>query len=142
MRYIIIAGIAWLCAQGYKTLRAWVKQKSFPKEVIFSSGGMPSAHSAFISALAVTIGEVEGWNSTMFALAFVFASIVVYDSIGVRRSVGLQAQIINRMIETNEIRSGEHLDKTKEVMGHTPSEAFVGVALGVVVGLVFSKILL
>lgn len=49
-----------------------------PKQLI-GSGGMPSSHSATVTALAVAIGLQDGFNCSLFATATIFASVVGYQ---------------------------------------------------------------
>ena len=100
------------------------------KRIITESGGMPSAHSAVVSSIATYIGFKEGLYSAVFGLALTFAAIVIYDSMKVRYSNGVQAQRINQIIEQNKIK----LTKVRVVKGHTPLEVAVGLAIGVLIG--------
>lgn len=91
---------------------------------------MPSSHSAFVTSLATGIGLYEGFDSTMFALATVFALIVMYDASGVRRAAGKQARVLNAIIEDLNRRE-LHPERLKELLGHTPFEVVVGALLGI-----------
>jgi len=103
---------------------------------LVSSGGMPSSHSATVSALATTIGLIEGTGSVAFAIAVILAGVVLYDSAGVRQSVGKQAVVLNRIIK--ELRDRRPIAEVetdlKELIGHTAFEVAAGVVLGVGVG--------
>lgn len=117
-----------------------------------SSGGMPSSHSAAVTALATTTGFREGWNSTLFALACIIGLIVMYDAMGIRRHAGEQAIAINELeaafdkhIETEDPEySRRHLHhqrkKLKELLGHQPIEVAGGAAFGVALGVVFAMV--
>jgi acid phosphatase family membrane protein YuiD len=98
-----------------------------------SSGGMPSAHSAMVCALATAVAITYGLGSTYFAISVILAMIVMYDAAGVRQSVGLQSVVLNRIIL--ELKRKEPLVKIeadlRELMGHTPFEVIVGAALGI-----------
>jgi acid phosphatase family membrane protein YuiD len=106
------------------------------------TGGMPSSHSCSTAGMAMTVGLIEGFNSVSFAIAFCLAVIVMYDAAGVRRSVGLQAKVLNSMME--ELFS-EHphfsTEKVKEFLGHTPLEVFVGAAMGIAIAWFFNQII-
>ena len=104
-------------------------------ERLFGSGGMPSSHSATVCALATTTGMEYGGESFQFAIAMVFAIIVMYDAIGVRREAGNQAKVLNEMMEVF-VSMGSNMkaqDKLKEFIGHTPLQVLAGAILGVVV---------
>ena len=98
---------------------------------------MPSSHSAVTVAIATMIGKSEGFDSPMFALAFVFASVVMYDAAGVRRAAGKQAKLLNKLVETPGLTNVQVQEKLVEVLGHTPVQVFVGAAIGIIVGLIF-----
>ena len=106
---------------------------------IIGAGGMPSSHTACITSLATSIGVTEGFGSPLFALAAVFSFIVMYDAAGVRRAAGKQAAILNKIIESD----GKNInvqEKLVEFLGHTPFEVFVGVIVGISLGLFFCAI--
>lgn len=106
---------------------------------IIGSGGMPSSHAAFVSSLATMIGHKHGLNSDLFAVVMVFSLIIVYDAGGVRRAVGEQANVINRLIQDLDLSRLEEdreyiKNELKELVGHTPFEIFAGILLGIIVG--------
>jgi acid phosphatase family membrane protein YuiD len=103
---------------------------------MFSSGGLPSSHSALVTAVALTIGFQEGFDTSIFALAVAIGMIVIYDAAGVRRQAGIHAERINEIMK-NFIES-RHLpeEDLKEMLGHTPFEVITGVLLGVLISLV------
>jgi acid phosphatase family membrane protein YuiD len=96
---------------------------------------MPSSHSAVVVALATRVGMHEGVGSTPFALAMVFAAVVLYDAAGIRRAVSIQARILNRMLE--EVIEYQRFSEKRllELLGHTPFEVFVGSLLGLLFAL-------
>lgn len=104
---------------------------------IFTSGGMPSSHSSFVTSLATLVGIESGFNSTEFAVVCVFALIIMYDASGVRRAVGKQATILNQMLEDLHNKKQIEQKKLKELIGHTPKEVFFGAILGVIVAITF-----
>ncbi|NLL49002.1 MAG: divergent PAP2 family protein [Firmicutes bacterium] len=126
--------LAWAIAQFLKIISwAFVSRELNFKRLV-EPGGMPSSHSAFVTSLSTGIGMCEGFDSTMFALAAVFAVIVMYDASGVRRAAGKQARVLNRIIEDLNRRE-LHPERLRELLGHTPFEVLVGAALGIVVAL-------
>lgn len=100
---------------------------------MFASGGMPSSHSSTVVALAVVIGFQEGFSSSIFALAVIFATIIMYDATGVRQAVGVQAKLLNDYFKG--IRHETAL--LNELVGHTEFQVFVGLLLGLAVGLLW-----
>ena len=131
------AAIGWTTAQAFKFIRHYIRTRSFDFGYFVSTGGMPSAHSALVSALATSIGLIHGIGSTLFAVTTIFALIVMFDAQGVRRAAGLQARVLNQMVE--ELMKQHHFpkrEKLAELLGHTRHEVFVGMVLGVLVAFV------
>lgn len=112
--------------------------REFVWERMIGSGGMPSSHSATVCALATATGIQYGSASFAFAIAVIMAIIVMHDAMGVRRETGIQARVLNEMMnlfrEMGTKMSVE--DKLKEFVGHTPFQVWMGALLGVIVGFV------
>lgn len=139
---LISAFISWFFAQFLKIIiellkRKKYKTKDFILRALFGTGGMPSSHSASVTAIAVSTGVKTGFDSPLFALAFIFVFIVIRDATGVRLSSGRQAEALNRVIDVVSKSEATELTKIKEVKGHTPLECFVGVLIGLLVSLGF-----
>lgn len=132
---IWIGILAWLVAQGIKFTRNWVKTREIDFRFFVSTGGMPSAHSAAVCALATSIGIRAGWGSPIFAVALGFAIIVMFDAQSVRRAAGQQARILNQIVA--ELFKEHHLSTQKlaELLGHTRLEVAGGLLLGVLCAL-------
>ena len=127
--------IAWFLAQILKIpIDLWRTQK-IHWGIFFSAGGMPSSHSAMMTATTLGIGLFHGFNDPLFGLAVAISMIVLYDATGVRRQAGMQAQKINKIID--ELLQGHPISEKqlKEVLGHTPIEVGGGVILGVAIAL-------
>ena len=133
----------WLVAQVLKTLINGLLLGKFSLERMWGSGGMPSSHSATVCALATAAGMQYGGSSFEFAIAAIVAIIVMYDARGVRRETGLQAQVINEMMEFWE-KMGQPIsyeEKLKEFVGHTPLQVFVGALLGILIAVLYGLFL-
>jgi hypothetical protein len=134
---LLIAVAASLIAQTLKLVFELVRHGKVNFRTLVETGGMPSAHSAFVTALATAVGVTSGWDSPEFAIAFVFALIVMYDAAGVRQAAGKQARILNQIVDEffhDHIAFNEA--RLKELLGHTPFQVIVGCLLGVVIALV------
>jgi hypothetical protein len=131
-RVLLVAAIACLLAQFLKLFFDFVKNRQVNFHLLIEAGGMPSSHSALVTALATSIGQTVGWSSTEFALASIFAVIVMYDAAGVRRAAGDQARILNQIIELFEDDKFTE-ERLKEILGHTPLQVLVGSIFGVVI---------
>lgn len=101
---------------------------------LVSTGGMPSAHSALVTALSTAVARDSGLGSPIFAVSVVFAAIVMYDAAGVRQAVSIQARILNRMLDELFTQHAFSERRLRELLGHTRLEVFVGFVLGLVVG--------
>lgn len=131
--------IAWCLAQSIKVLLGVMREKKFDFRWFIGTGGMPSAHAAGASALAVTAGFDYGFNSGIFALGFFFAMVTMFDAQGVRRSTGSQARILNKVME--DIYWGGKIkeERLKELIGHTPVEVIAGSVMGILLGIIFQR---
>lgn len=123
----------WFIAQLLKVVFVLMLDKKLDFRRFIGSGGMPSSHSSFVVSLAMYTGLRCGFNTNAFAICFVLAFVVMYDAAGVRRAAGIQAKILNQIIdnwnEPPEIR-GKRL---KELLGHTPFEVIAGAGVGILV---------
>ncbi|MBF2003542.1 MAG: divergent PAP2 family protein [Synechococcales cyanobacterium C42_A2020_086] len=131
---LIIALLACLLAQGLKLIVELIRHGKVSFRTLVETGGMPSAHSALVTALATGIGQTAGWASGEFAIALIFAIIVMYDAAGVRQAAGKQARILNQIVdELFRENTTFSEDRLKELLGHTPVQVIAGSALGVAV---------
>ena len=137
-KYLIIPFAVWFFIQLFKLIYDLVTTKKFNFKRILGAGGMPSSHSAVVTSLATMIGINQGFDSQMFALATIFAFVVMYDAAGVRRAAGKQAHILNMIVNTPGLSGVEVTEKLQEVLGHTPTQVIVGAIIGVIVGLIFA----
>ncbi len=118
-------------AQALKAIIASIRDRRLNLSYLISMGGMPSAHATLVCALATSVGLVHGMNSPVFAVAAIFAAIVMYDAAGLRQEISAQAAILNRMI--NELFQGKPAfeQNLRELIGHTKVEVIAGAALGI-----------
>ena len=134
---LVAAIIGWATAQVLKVVIESIIAKKFTWESIMASGGMPSSHSAFVTALTTVIGFKYGLGSVYFAFAAAFALVVMYDACGVRRAVGEQAKALNRIIGALKENSTIGQEKAlKEILGHSPFQVAMGFLLGLLIGIV------
>lgn len=139
---LVVAIASQVSAQLFKVILYSVRERRFALDRFLNPAGMPSAHTAFVTALAAAVGFRNGLLSDIFAVTFVFATIVVYDSFRLRGHVQRHAQVLNQLMKPRlEVRS-EPLGKEKkerdaavsEHVGHTLPE----VAAGIIWGLMFA----
>ncbi len=134
-KYLYVPLLLWFCIQVFKVICDLVKTKKFNFKRIMGAGGMPSSHTAVVTSLAMLVGKSEGFDSAMFAVALVFAMVVMYDAAGVRRAAGKQAHLLNKIIETPGLTGVEVQERLVEVLGHTPLQVIIGAIIGITVGL-------
>jgi len=128
---------AWAISCILKGIICAVTGKTIRPSKIFGSGGMPSSHSATVSALAMTVGLFEGFDTSIFAVSAVLAFVVMYDASGVRRAAGQHARFINMLMKAiMEQDPEEKQTKLKEILGHTPLEVMAGAIVGITVAIV------
>lgn len=139
--------IAILLAQFSKVPWNYTITRKWDWNWLINSGGMPSGHTSAVTSLATSIGLTKGWDSSAFAIATIIGIIVMYDATGVRRQAGMQAQVLNRLVEDftsllielrnlNEKPAAETRIKLKEILGHQPIEVFTGAWFGVIIALI------
>lgn len=132
--YILAAAVSWVVAQGMKYIFASMKGKKLGSmRQLYLSGGMPSAHSASVIALLVVIGFKDGIDSAIFGLALLFAAVVMYDAIMVRRSSGEQGIALRWLFHDLKLTPAAPFRTAK---GHTPREVLGGMVVGLAVGYV------
>lgn len=140
-KIIQTGAIAWVSSQIIKTIIHLIVNKKIVWERLVGDGGMPSSHSATVTSVATTAGFIEGWNSSIFAVAVFLAIIVMHDARGVRRETGKQAVVINDMLELFEKMGAGSLtpeQTLKEFVGHTPLQVLAGGILGFVVAVIMN----
>ncbi len=137
--YVLICSLSsWATAQVCKFIINYFLNHELKFERLSGAGGMPSAHSATVTALVIACARFEGVGSTFFALSVALAAIVIYDAMGVRHEAGEHAKIINQMRKTAAEEEHEDPDfkELKEMLGHTPLEVVGGVLTGILVPLI------
>lgn len=132
--YLYVPLIVFAIAQCIKFLLAMFRGEYRPS-LLFASGGMPSVHSATVTSLAMVALIEGGVASPLFGVAGVFAAIVIYDSLGVRRAAGEQAKVLNVLISdlssSGAVKVPGKYGHLREVLGHRPLEVLIGMILGV-----------
>ncbi len=122
--YLWAAAGSWLTAQSVKLILTFFKSKKWEFTLYASTGGMPSAHTATVTGLAIAVGRCEGFSSSQFAIAFILAIVVITDALHLRREVGRHAQALQEITKK----------KFNTLSGHKVSEIIVGLLIGTLVG--------
>ena len=129
--YIVTGGGSWIIAQIFKIITS-LRQDGLQWRDLFTSGGMPSSHTALISSMTLVIGLNQGFDSAIFGLAATVWGIVVYDSVGVRRATGENSRILQDI--SAKLKLGDQRAALYLALGHTPYQVVAGVALGLAWG--------
>ena len=140
-RVLIAAIVASVVAQIIKVFYELATKRRWDWSRFLETGGMPSAHTAAVTALTVGIGLTQGWGSISFAIAAVFSYIVMYDAANVRRSVGQQAELLNELAMELEhlFKEGYKPDVLEKILGHTYPQVLAGLIVGVMVGWIICR---
>jgi uncharacterized protein len=149
---LMAALFAIIFAQFIKIPIQYIVIRKLEWKLFTSTGGMPSSHSAAVTALTTAVAIEHGVTSTIFAVAAMFAVITMYDATGVRFQAGQQALTINKMrndfyIFMDETRKWsykkeeEKIEELKTLLGHKPSEVLMGAITGIIIAFVFYAIL-
>ncbi len=124
---LAVAVAVQVACQAFKVVLYSIRDRKLGLRYFLTAGGMPSAHSAFVSALCVSVGIASGFLSDLFAVSCVFSLIVIYDSFRLRGAVEKQARALNALLARHPEAGAARLS---EMVGHTPAEIAVGIAAG------------
>ncbi len=135
---------AWATAQIVKTILHAVTNKKLEIRRLFGDGGMPSGHTATVTALATMCGLTEGFNSAAFAVSAILTVVVCRDAVGVRRETEKQAKLLNKVVDTLEADAGKNLsdEPLNTFVGHTPLQIVIGAVIGIGVAVILHFFLL
>ena len=133
--------LGWTVASVLKIIVNWRRTMRVDFHYLTSLGGMPSAHSAMVSALTASVGLHEGFGSPIFVVTLAFSLVIMFDASTVRRAAGHQATLLNQIVEV--VRNQPHLptEKLREILGHTRVEVFAGMLVGAAVSLVITVLM-
>jgi hypothetical protein len=137
-KILIISLVAGLFAQFIKIVLKSYKARKVKVSTFDDYGGMPSAHSAFLTSMLTAIAIYEGVLSTSFAIAFIIASILIRDAVGIRMELEKQGRIIKKLVNANNYEKEINAeDELADRMGHTYPEIIVGGLLGIAIAVIF-----
>lgn len=139
---LVVPACTWLIAQIVKFLINGLMNRSFTISRLWGDGGMPSAHSATVVSVAGMCGLYAGFDSALFALAAIFAIVVMHDASGVRLESGKHAVAIKSMVEViNDYFVEKDVviktEKLKLLVGHTHLQVVFGALLGMLTTLIY-----
>lgn len=134
---LMSAVVAWLVAQILKIFTGVYRDRHVNLSVLlFSTGGMPSSHSASVLGLTTAAALQEGFGSSVFAISAILSIIVIIDAVGVRYETGKQSKMLNKIVKEMFTDTENAETHFKEFIGHTPLQVCIGAILGIVVGVV------
>lgn len=131
--------VAWTIAQVLKVFTTFFVERRWDFKMLLGSGGMPSSHSALCVALTTSVAICHGISDALFPVCLGFSLIVMYDATGVRRHAGMQAEVLNLIVE--DLFQGHPVSekKLKELLGHTPLQVGAGAIVGIIAGYLCSQ---
>jgi uncharacterized protein len=134
-KILLISICSWAIAQILKVIIILIQEKRIAWNYFFASGGMPSAHTATVCALATSVALIDGIGTTGFAISAVLAVVVMYDAAGVRQSVGQHSAILNLIVKelSTKVTKLEREKDFREFIGHTPFQVVIGALLGILI---------
>jgi acid phosphatase family membrane protein YuiD len=124
-------------AQLIKVVRSSWEEGRFAWPRFFDTGGMPSSHTAVVSALTTTTGLMAGVQSTLFSICLIFSLYFIGEAGGLRQDVGRHARAFNALIDELKARHAIDQQRLKELVGHTWKEVGAGLLLGIGIGALF-----
>ncbi|MFM7390731.1 MAG: divergent PAP2 family protein [Vampirovibrionales bacterium] len=133
---VMIAGFSGaFLAQFFKVIGHFLRYRVLNYRLLVETGGMPSSHSASMTSMAINVGMISGFSSTIFAVAASLALVVMYDAAGVRRAAGRMAGVLNQLTEDIWHQHPSRVPvRLRELLGHTPFEVLIGGLLGALLG--------
>lgn len=147
---LVAAMLSIFITQVTKIPVAYFLKRPVTLSLMFSTGGMPSSHSAGVTALITAILIEHGWDSPFTAISMTFGILVMFDSMGVRRQSGEHGVIINELIRDIQMLakplSGANTKikdeienstmQSTEFLGHKPIEVLFGLVYGIILSLI------
>lgn len=125
--------LSWFIAQCLKIPFEYMRSQTVDWSLLLKAGGMPSSHTALISSMAYAVGLHAGFDTPLFGMSVVMAMIVIYDATGVRREAGRQAAVLNDILEDLAKGKLKTQKRLREMLGHSPTEVFGGMVLGLAI---------
>ncbi len=138
--------VSAVLAQFLKPVFYWLVHREWKWNLVKDSGGFPSSHSAMVSALALSVGIRESFNSTIFAVTMALACIVIYDAANVRYYSGQNIKITQQLIKDIQKQTDVKFEdpiyhtRVKQVLGHRWIECIGGILIGLIIALLFNLI--
>lgn len=133
--WFVSAFLAGGLSQIVKLAHGWYRTRRFDSRGMLAAGGMPSAHSALVTALAVAVGLTEGFASPDAMIAVGLGTITMADAISIRRAAGEHARLLNRLVARLEGPDRAAAERLQERLGHTRLEVAAGILFGFLVAL-------
>ena len=131
-RIVISVILSYFVTSVIKVFFNYLAHDEWDLMVFFRTGGMPSSHTATVSAMTASIYFLEGF-SNLFFISLIISSVIVSDAVGIRRSAGKQAHVLNKMVEEFKYFKKFRTKRLYELLGHTPKQAIAGLILGILI---------
>ena len=145
---LVTALLSNILAQVLKTVVYYYRTGKWDFHWVIASVGFPSSHSSTVTALSLSIGIQEGFDSAIFAVTTIFSFIVMYDACHVRYYSGKNIELTQQLVKDLREMTGLHFDdpiyqeKLKNVLGHKFVEVIGGFVVGLAVPLILCPLFL
>ena len=145
---LVTALLSNILAHVLKTVVYYYRTGKWDFHWVLASGGFPSSHSSTVTALSLSIGIQEGFDSAIFAVTTIFSFIVMYDACHVRYYSGKNIELTQQLVKDLREMTGLHFDdpiyqeKLKNVLGHKFVEVIGGFVVGLAVPLILCPLFL
>ena len=145
---LVTALLSNILAQVLKTVVYYYRTGKWDFHWVIASGGFPSSHSSTVTALSLSIGIQEGFDSAIFAVTTIFSFIVMYDACHVRYYSGKNIELTQQLVKDLREMTGLHFDdpiyqeKLKNVLWHKFVEVIGGFVVGLAVPLILCPLFL
>lgn len=139
------AFFSWFISQLIKSIIDVLRHRpntgrEIVSRLLWSTGGMPSSHSAVVTSLTTSLGFKVGIDSPIFIVALFYCFLTIRDALGVRQAAGVQATTLNRMIYELSHKMDIKINRVKEIHGHKFSEVSMGILLGFFIAVAFCNL--
>ncbi len=134
--WFVSAFLAGGLAQLIKMATIYFRTRKLDARQLSAAGGMPSAHTSLVTALAVAVGLTDGFNSPEAMITVGLATITMVDAISIRHEAGKHAKLLNRIVARLNEQERFEAEYLRERLGHRRREVVAGLFFGAAVALV------
>jgi uncharacterized protein len=131
-KIVVSVVLAYFLSSAIKMFFNFLRTEKWDPMVFLRTGGMPSSHTASVTAMTTSIYLMEG-PSNLFIVCFIVSVIVISDAVGMRRAMGKQAEVVNKIADEFKYFKKFRTKRLYELLGHTPKQVIAGLILGILI---------